>query len=118
MILENGLIRTLDPHLPTQRALAIAGSWIAGGVGVHETALASPDVVDLGGRTVVPGFTDARVVAGDDLASVRTALKAAAARGATTVHTVDGLPLWAELEAVAVCRSASGSCSHPNSGIR
>ena len=61
MILENGLIRTLDPQVPTQRALAIAGEWIAGGVGVHETALASPDVIDLGGRVVVPGFTDSHV---------------------------------------------------------
>ncbi|HET8605895.1 MAG TPA: amidohydrolase [Gaiellaceae bacterium] len=61
MILENGLVRTLDPSLPTSRALAIAGDRIAGGVGVHETALASPEVVDLGGRCVVPGFTDAHV---------------------------------------------------------
>jgi predicted amidohydrolase YtcJ len=28
---------------------------------VHETALASPDVVDLGGRCVLPGFTDSHV---------------------------------------------------------
>jgi predicted amidohydrolase YtcJ len=61
VILENGLIRTLDPQVPTQRALAIAGEWIAGGVGVHETALASPEVTDLGGRVVVPGFTDSHV---------------------------------------------------------
>jgi predicted amidohydrolase YtcJ len=61
VILENGLIRTLDPQVPTQRALAIAGDRIAGGVGVHETALASPEVVDLGGRVVVPGFTDSHV---------------------------------------------------------
>ena len=61
MILENGLIRTLDPQVPTQRALAIAGEWVAGGVGVHETALASPEVVDLGGRVVVPGFSDSHV---------------------------------------------------------
>jgi len=61
VILENGLIRTLDPQLPTQRALAIAGERIAGGVGVHETALASPEIVDLGGRVVVPGFGDAHV---------------------------------------------------------
>ena len=54
VILENGLIRTLDPQVPTQRALAIAGERIAGGVGVHETALASPEVVDLGGRVVAP----------------------------------------------------------------
>jgi predicted amidohydrolase YtcJ len=61
VILANGLIRTLEPQVPTQRALAIAGEWVAGGVGVHETALASPEVVDLGGRVVLPGFTDAHV---------------------------------------------------------
>jgi predicted amidohydrolase YtcJ len=61
VILENGVIRTLDPQLPTARALAIAGDTIAGGVGVHETALASPEVVDLGGRCVLPGFTDSHV---------------------------------------------------------
>jgi|GraSoiStandDraft_12_1057312.scaffolds.fasta_scaffold28896_1 predicted amidohydrolase YtcJ len=58
MILENGVIRTLDPMLPEARALAIAGDLIAGGVGVHETALASPETIDLGGRCVLPGFTD------------------------------------------------------------
>ena len=61
MILENGVIRTLEPSVPIGRALAIAGERIAGGVGVHETALASPDVVDLGGRCVFPGFNDAHV---------------------------------------------------------
>src|SRR4051812_50039752 len=61
MILENGVVRTLDPSLPEARALAIAGSRISGGVGVHETALASPEVVDLGGRCVLPGFTDSHV---------------------------------------------------------
>ena len=61
MILENRTVRTLDPSLPLARSLAIAGERIAGGVGTHETALASPDVVDLGGRTVLPGFTDSHV---------------------------------------------------------
>ena len=61
MILENGVIRTLEASVPTARALAIAGDRIAGGVGVHETALASPDVVDLGGRCVLPGFNDSHV---------------------------------------------------------
>src|SRR5581483_10153947 len=61
MILENGVIRTLDPSLPEARALAIAGDRIAGGVGVHETALASPEVVDLDGRCVLPAFTDSHV---------------------------------------------------------
>jgi len=61
VILENGVIRTLDPSMPTARALAIAGEWVAGGVGTHERALASPDVVDLRGRCLLPGFNDAHV---------------------------------------------------------
>jgi predicted amidohydrolase YtcJ len=61
VILENGVIRTLDSSLPVARAVAIAGELIAGGVGVHEPALASPEVVDLRGRCVLPGFTDSHV---------------------------------------------------------
>ena len=61
MILENGVIRTMDPALPVTRALAIAGDRVAGGVGTHETALASPDRVDLRGRCVLPGFADSHV---------------------------------------------------------
>jgi predicted amidohydrolase YtcJ len=61
VILRNGTIRTLDPSLPTVAALWIAGDRIAGGVGVHENALPSPETVDLGGRCVLPGFTDAHV---------------------------------------------------------
>ena len=61
VILENGLVRTMDPSLPVARALAIAGDRVAGGTGTHETALPSPEVVDLGGRCVVPGFTDSHV---------------------------------------------------------
>jgi predicted amidohydrolase YtcJ len=61
VILENGTVRTLDPALPRAAALAIAGERVAGGVGTHETALASPERVDLGGRCLVPGFSDAHV---------------------------------------------------------
>src|SRR5437016_11857729 len=61
MILENGTVRTLEPSLPVTRALAIAGDRIAGGVGTHELALATPDRVDLGGRCVLPGFNDSHV---------------------------------------------------------
>jgi len=100
VIVENGLVRTMAPQVPTQRALAIAGERIAGGVGVHETALASPEVVDLGGRVVVPGLNDARVFAGEDFDAVRAALKTAVARGVTAIHAVDGLRFWAELDAV------------------
>jgi predicted amidohydrolase YtcJ len=61
VILEDGVIRTMDSALPVARALAIAGDRIAGGVGTHETALASPERIDLGGRCVLPGFTDSHV---------------------------------------------------------
>src|SRR5947207_9143346 len=61
MILENGVVRTMDASLPRARALAIAGERIAGAVGTHETALATPERVDLGGRCVLPGFSDSHV---------------------------------------------------------
>jgi predicted amidohydrolase YtcJ len=61
MILDNGIVRTMDASLPVARALAIAGERVAGGVGTHEPALPTPDVVDLGGRCVVPGFSDSHV---------------------------------------------------------
>ena len=47
--------------MPVVLALAIAGNRVAGGVGTHETALATPDRVNLGGRCVLPGFSDAHV---------------------------------------------------------
>jgi predicted amidohydrolase YtcJ len=61
MILRNGTIRTLDPSLPTVSSLWIAGERIAGGVGVHEEVLPSPETINLGGRCVLPGFTDSHV---------------------------------------------------------
>jgi len=61
VILANGLIRTMDPSLPTSAALAIAGDRVVGGVGAHENALPTPERVDLGGRCVLPAFTDAHV---------------------------------------------------------
>jgi predicted amidohydrolase YtcJ len=61
VILENGVVRTMDPSLPVARALAMAGDRVAGGVGTHETALASPERIDLGGRCVLPGFSDSHV---------------------------------------------------------
>lgn len=61
MILANGVVRTMDPSLPTAGALAIAGDRVAGGVGTHEWALPTPDRVDLGGRCVIPAFTDSHV---------------------------------------------------------
>jgi predicted amidohydrolase YtcJ len=61
VILGNGVVRTMDPSLPTAAALAIAGERIVGGVGTHESALPTPDRVDLRGRCVVPAFTDSHV---------------------------------------------------------
>ena len=61
VILDNGVIRTLDPSLPTCGALAIAGPLVAGGVGTHEWALPTPERVNLAGRCVLPAFTDSHV---------------------------------------------------------
>jgi predicted amidohydrolase YtcJ len=61
VILENGVVRTMEPSLPLARSLAIAGDRIVGGVGAHEPALPGPERIDLGGRCVVPGFTDSHV---------------------------------------------------------
>ena len=61
MILENGVVRTMDPSLPTTGALAIAGDRIVGGVGTHENALPTPERVDLRKRCVLPAFSDAHV---------------------------------------------------------
>ncbi len=100
MILENCVVRTLDPQLPVARALAIAGDTIAGGVGVHESALPTPDVVDLGGRYVVPGLTATGAVAVDDLDLLRARGNDLAARGVTCVHDTSGaLDAWQELRA-------------------
>src|SRR3954452_22245797 len=51
----------MEPSLPLARSLAIAGELIAGGVSAHESALPGPERIDLGGRCVVPGFTDSHV---------------------------------------------------------
>ena len=51
----------MDPSLPTTAALAIAGDRVVGGVGTHESALPTPERVDLRGRCVLPAFTDAHV---------------------------------------------------------
>jgi predicted amidohydrolase YtcJ len=58
VILTNGVVRTMDPSLPTAAALAIAGERIVGGVGTHESALPTPERVDLRGRCAVPAYTD------------------------------------------------------------
>ncbi len=63
MILRNGPVYTMDPRLPRVAALAIAGGVIAGGVDVREgdSDAVGHERVDLDGRCVVPGFSDAHV---------------------------------------------------------
>jgi hypothetical protein len=103
MILENGTVRTMEAALPVVRALAIAGDRIAGGVGTHETALASPERVDLRGRCVLPGLNDSHVhfptwslaqkqVRLEDVATLDEALEriAAAARDIQPGHWLRG----------------------------
>ncbi|MBT5032591.1 MAG: amidohydrolase family protein [Proteobacteria bacterium] len=60
-ILFNGKIVTVDDYFSIQQAVAISGEQIAA-VGDNETiqVLANPDtrLIDLGGRTVIPGLID------------------------------------------------------------
>ena len=126
-ILVNGNVITVDDPQPRARAVAIAGGRILvvgtdAEVRAHETA--ATRVIDLGGRTVVPGLADnhfhsAGGGAGVDLSGARTlaevlsAIAAAvreAAPGAVVVTNSDWhegqlaeqrLPLRRDLEAVA-----------------
>ena len=61
VILHNGPIYTMDPRLPHVAALAVAGEPIAGGVDVREGEVdtVGHERIDLDGRCVLPGFTDA-----------------------------------------------------------
>jgi predicted amidohydrolase YtcJ len=96
-ILLDGHIVTMDPARPRAQAVAVAGErLLAVGTNAEVRALASraTRVVDLGGRTVVPGFVDAHShPAGAGLshltsvdcdlrsiAAIRDALRARAAR--------------------------------------
>jgi hypothetical protein len=64
VVLTNGNVVTLDPSQPSARAIAIGGNTIIG-VGTAEEVLAiageNAKVVDLEGRTVLPGFADSHV---------------------------------------------------------
>src|SRR5687767_11253290 len=62
LILLNGKIFTSDPSRPSVAALAIRGDRIQATGDTDEIRkLAGPNtrIIDLGGRTVVPGFNDA-----------------------------------------------------------
>ncbi len=61
-LLIGAAVYTVDPHRPTAEAIAIAGGQIvAVGDDVDVLALRGPgtEILDVGGRTVLPGFQDA-----------------------------------------------------------
>ena len=64
LVIVNALVHTVDPERPAAQAIAITQERIVG-VGSNDDIrqLAGPDtqVVDAGGRLVVPGFNDAHV---------------------------------------------------------
>jgi predicted amidohydrolase YtcJ len=55
VLLTGGTIRTLDPAAPVVGQLAVRGPWVV------DDDKAGPEVVELGGRCVLPGFTDSHV---------------------------------------------------------
>jgi len=63
LVLDNANVITVDPAMPRAGSIAIAGDRIVGvgPVGSSRSIAASTgaQVIDLGGRTVVPGFNDA-----------------------------------------------------------
>lgn len=63
LLFVNGAIHTMDRTRPHATALAIAGAQIVAVGGDELRALAGPTtrVIDLGGRTVVPGLIDAHL---------------------------------------------------------
>lgn len=64
VIFTNGTIITLDPYRPYARAaISRAGRWLVVGSEDEVRAAAGPgaEVVDLGGRTAIPGLTDSHM---------------------------------------------------------
>src|SRR5438445_552654 len=103
MILDNGVIRTLDPSLPEARALALAGGdlEVAGGV-VERDANGEPTGVlreQAAWRFKERYLT---IPAGEYVDAMRSGVKLAGARGVTCVNDKDGwlgaAELWQRLE--------------------
>ena len=55
MLFTGGTIRTLDPAAPSVGQLAVRGPWVV------DDDKAGPEVVELGERCLLPGFTDSHV---------------------------------------------------------
>src|ERR671928_2037361 len=93
----------MDPQVPTQRALAIAGERIAGGIGVVERDAAGEPTGILR-EEAAWRFRERYLAVSDEtyIEAMRRGLKLAAARGVTAVHDKDGwlraLRLWQRLE--------------------
>jgi len=129
MILRNGPVYTMDPRLPRVAALAVAGGTIAGGVDVREgdTDTVGHERIDLDGRCVLPGFTDAHVhfqewslsrtqvdlrACGSKAEALRTVAAAAGdgwlrGRGWEPLRWPDGAATAADLDAVTGQRPAA-----------
>lgn len=63
-VLAGGSFLTLDPARPTATAMALAGdriAYVGDDAGVRALAGPGTAAVDLGGRTVVPGFIDSHI---------------------------------------------------------
>lgn len=64
ILLVNGNVYTVDPDNPRAEAIAISGRWITA-VGTNEDVMTLADaqcrVIDLQGKTVLPGFIDSHV---------------------------------------------------------
>lgn len=61
LVLDNANIITIDPARPRAGSLAIMGDRVVGvgDVGAFTSSVGADRIVDIGGRTVVPGFNDA-----------------------------------------------------------
>src|SRR5690349_7354700 len=78
IILRNAVVHTVDPNQPKAGAVAVSGDRIvAVGDDAEITALTGvgTEVVDLGGRLLLPGFVDAHnhLRLGSDVASAQLA---------------------------------------------
>jgi predicted amidohydrolase YtcJ len=66
IIIQNARIYTLDPEHPTASAIVIDGERILGverdrEVGQEWIGVGKLDIIDAGGRTIIPGLTDAHI---------------------------------------------------------
>ena len=112
IVLHNGNVLTMAAAQPRAEAIVVAdGRIVAVGSTADARALASPEAahVDLGGRTVLPGFIDAHAHVSQvghellkvDLSSCRSiaeVLEAVAARARSTPlgEWIEGSAMWHE----------------------